>query len=78
MSNLKKHVDCVHLKLKPFACDKCDYKCGEAGSLKSHKLVCVGELNCSRGEFDVMKVLDEMKIDYLYNTTFWNVRVRGC
>ena len=47
-----------------------------ASDLKSHKLVSTGELSCSSGDFDVMKVLDEMKIDYLYgaDTTFWNVR----
>ncbi len=50
-----------------------------AEHLKTHKLVCTGDLNCSSGEFAVMKmkILDEMKIDYLYNTTFWNVRDKG-
>ncbi len=47
---------------------------GLACDLKAHKLVCTGELNCSSGEFATMNVLDEMKIDYLYNTSFWGVR----
>jgi hypothetical protein len=74
VGSLKSHNDCVHLKLKPYECNECDYKCGRAGDLKAHKLICTGELNCSSGELAVMKILDKMKIDYLYNTTFWGVR----
>ena len=75
---LKKHKENTHLKFKLFACDLCNYKRGRRPSeLKNHKLTCTGELKCSKGELAVMKVLDEMKIDYLYNTNFWGVRDKG-
>ncbi len=33
----KRHKDCVHLKLKPFACGECEMKFGQASELKKHK-----------------------------------------
>ena len=33
---LQKHVDSVHNKIKNFACELCDYRCAEKGSLKIH------------------------------------------
>ena len=33
---LQKHVDSVHNKIKNFACELCDYRCAEKGSLRIH------------------------------------------
>lgn len=33
---LQKHVDSVHNKIKNFACELCEYRCAEKGSLKIH------------------------------------------
>ena len=34
--SLLKHMKAVHLGLRPYACDKCDYKASNASNLKSH------------------------------------------
>lgn len=36
-ADLKKHVNCVHLKQRPFQCDECDAAFGEKGNLNRHK-----------------------------------------
>jgi PR domain zinc finger protein 5 len=35
-SNLRGHIERVHLKIKPFGCPKCDYKCSSQQDLKKH------------------------------------------
>ena len=77
-SNLQTHINAVHLKTKPCSCSLCAYKCSQNGSLQQHIKTCTGELNCSAGEFKIMKVLAELNLEknenYLYNTSFWNVK----
>jgi len=34
--NLTKHINTVHLNLKPFQCDECDYSCARGSDLKTH------------------------------------------
>ena len=34
---LKRHTMDVHEKLKPFACDLCDWRFAQSGQLKTHK-----------------------------------------
>ena len=40
---LQKHVDSVHNKIKNFACELCEYRCAEKGSLKIHVQASVGD-----------------------------------
>ena len=67
---LKKHVDSIHIKIKNFSCETCDYKCVSKSSLNIHKKICTGKLNCSSGEYAIMKVLKSMKLDYTYDTLY--------
>ena len=34
--DLKRHIKCVHYKIKDFKCDKCDYMCSIKSRLKTH------------------------------------------
>ena len=68
--NLQRHIQIVHLKLKPYKCEQCGYECSQNGHLQKHSKICTGEMNCSSGEFAVMKVLDDMKVNYEYDSTF--------
>lgn len=68
--NLKKHIKIVHNKIKDFKCNECNYIFYTNGHLKRHMKTCTGELNCSSGEFQVMKTLDDMKITYKYNESY--------
>ena len=69
-SDLQRHIKQVHLKLKRFECKDCGYRCYANGRFQKHLTTCTGELNCSSGEFQIMKVLDEMEIQYQYNSSF--------
>ena len=76
--NLQRHIRIVHLKLQPFECLTCKYKFSQNSHLQSHMKICTGGLNCSAGEYKIMKVLADLDMEknenYLYNTSFWNVR----
>ena len=74
--SLQKHIKTVHLKEKNYYCDECDSKFGTNSNLQSHIKICTGEMNCSSGEYAVMKVLDDMKIEYQYNSTY-KVKSKG-
>ena len=67
--NLQKHIKMVHNKIKDFVCPDCEYKCSTNGNLQKHIVRCTGEMNCSSGEYRVMQVLENMRIEYQYNTT---------
>lgn len=67
--HLKIHIKQVHDKIKDFHCPTCDYKCSTNSTLKEHIKICVGNEVGSSGEVKIKKVLNEMKIDYQYNTT---------
>lgn len=71
--HLNQHVKQVHLKIKDFKCDLCDYKCSRKESLKTHVKTCTGSLKCSSGEKAIMDVLDEFKIQYIYDQPFGNL-----
>jgi len=68
--NLQIHIKAVHDKIKDFECNKCDSNFSTNGSLKIHIKVCTGEMNCSSGEFKIMKILEKFNIDYDYNETY--------
>jgi hypothetical protein len=76
--DLQTHINGIHLKLQPFKCENCEYKCSSNGNLQKHIKTCTGELKCSAGEFKIMKVLADLDMEknenYLYNTSFWNVK----
>ena len=76
--NLQRHIKIVHLKIKPFSCETCESKFSQNNHLQSHIKICTGELNCSAGEFKIMKVLADLEMEknenYLYDTSFWNVK----
>ena len=67
-SQLKTHIKMVHDKIKDHECPDCDYKCANNSHLQQHISTCTGEMNCSSGEYRVMQVLDNMRIEYHYNT----------
>jgi len=71
-SSLKTHIKQVHDKIKDFECsvEGCDAKFSTNGDLQRHIKRCTGNLKCSDGEFAVMKILDEMKIEYEYNSSY--------
>ena len=33
---LKNHLNAIHLNIKPFQCDTCDFKATQKGTVKSH------------------------------------------
>jgi len=68
--DLQMHIKTVHLKIKDFECEKCDYKCSTNGNLQAHIKTCTGETRCSSGEFEIMQVLNKLKIKYEYNTSY--------
>ena len=76
--NLQQHINDVHLQIKSFSCLTCEYKFSSRSNLKRHTKTCTGELKCSGGEYQIMKVLAELNMEknenYLYDTSFWNVK----
>jgi len=75
--SLNRHIKGVHEKLKPFSCNQCDYKCGQKADLKKHIKICTGEFSGSRGEYVIKLILDELKVDYIYDSTYWGVKDKG-
>ena len=69
-TNLQSHIKQVHLKIKDFECETCNQKFSLNGDLQRHIKRCTGELTCSAGEYQVMKTLDEMNIEYQYDTSY--------
>ena len=51
--DLKRHVNAIHLKLKPFQCDLCQVSFSEKGTLKHHiEVIHIGEKNYSCSHCD--------------------------
>ena len=67
--NLQQHIKMVHTKIKDFECLTCEYKCSKNSDLQRHIKICVGNEQGSSGEVKIKKVLNEMKIDYQYNSS---------
>ena len=78
---LQRHINTVHLKQKNFQCLTCAYKCGSKINLQKHIKICTGELKCPVGEYKILKLLEKLNyekdIDFLHNTSYWNVRDKG-
>ena len=68
-SDLQTHIKQIHSKVKDCLCPTCDYKCSTNSHLQRHILICVGDEQGSSGEVKIKKVLNEMKIDYQYNSS---------
>ena len=71
-SDLKKHIKQVHDKIKDFNCsiEGCDFKCSTNSGIKIHIKRCTGNEQGSSGEVKIKKVLNEMKIEFQYNSTY--------
>ena len=60
--NLNKHINDVHLKIKKFKCEYCDFKCSQKQSLPSHSCYrrhIDSNQSVSRGEDYIQKKLEE-------------------
>ena len=66
---LQRHIKQVHDKILDFECPDCAYKCSDNSDLQRHISTCTGEMKCSSGEYRVIQVLDNMRIEYHYNTS---------
>lgn len=73
-SKLKIHKKIVHDKIRLFECDRCNYKFAMRYDLNRHSKICTGKFNCSSGENEIMKLLDSMKLDYVYDTSFGKIK----
>ena len=59
----------IDTKIKDFGCEKCNFKCSTNSDLQRHIKTCVGDEVGSSGEVKIKKVLNEMKIDYEYDSS---------
>lgn len=66
--SLVKHVQTVHENMKTIECNKCSRMFSHKKYLADHLKICTGKINMSSGEFSVKKVLDDMMIDYTYDS----------
>jgi len=71
---LNKHVKAVHDKIKDFECNKCDTSFCSKYELERHSKICTGKSSMSSMEFKMKRVLDEMKIEHMYNSTHDDLR----
>ena len=69
-NNLQQHIKAVHLKVKDHSCPTCVMTFSQNSQLTKHILRCTGDLKCSSGELKIMNTLDEMRIDYEFNTSY--------
>ena len=68
--DLQIHIKRIHDKIKDFECSQCDYKCSTNGSLKLHLKTCTGGERGSAGEVAIKRVLESMRVEYEYDSTF--------
>ena len=68
--NLKQHIKAIHSKIKDFECNLCDYKCSAKSDLKQHILICTGKDTCSSGEYKIKQVLNEMIVEYEFDSSY--------
>jgi hypothetical protein len=69
-SHLKQHIKRIHDKIKDHLCGQCDYRCSTKSDLDRHKKICTGGRVGSSGEVHIKKILEEMKIEYEYDSTY--------
>ena len=65
--HLQRHIKQVHDKIKDRKCEKCSFASSTNSGLQRHIKICTGEINCSSGEYQIMKTLDEMRVKYEYD-----------
>jgi hypothetical protein len=72
--DLRRHIKMVHDKIKNYECLTCDMKFSTNGNLQKHIKICTGEINCSSGEFEIMKVLEKLGLKkdmyYIYDQSY--------
>jgi hypothetical protein len=76
-TGLQKHIKMVHDKIKDFDCPTCPYKSSTNGDLHRHIKTCTGKLHCSSGEFEIMKVLDELNVPYVHDENYDGLKDKG-
>ena len=64
------HVKEVHDRVMDVKCNQCDYTCSRAETLRRHTKTCTGKIHCSQGEYEIMCVLNDLKVEYLFNKSF--------
>jgi hypothetical protein len=72
--NLQTHIDIIHLQLRPFECPICYENFSTNGNLQQHMKNCTGELKCSSGELAVTQVLDKLRIPYVFDQPYDDVK----
>jgi len=72
--DLKKHIKQVHTQLRDNQCPDCKYKCSLKPTLILHMKTCTGLSNMSKMEQVISELLDELKIDYIYDENFMNLK----
>jgi len=72
--DLNQHTKAVHDKIKDISCDKCDASFCSQGKLTRHSKICTGKSSMSSMEFKMKQVLDELKIEHMYNSTHDNLK----
>jgi hypothetical protein len=72
--DIKRHVKIVHDKIKDFCCGLCNYTCSGNNTLNRHLKTCTGEFQGSSAEYTIKKLLEELKIEHIYDQSFWGVR----
>jgi len=74
IKELTQHVKSVHLRIKDIECNKCDASFSSKWELNHHLKTCTGKSPMSSMEFKMKQVLDELKIEHMYNSTHDDLR----
>jgi hypothetical protein len=71
---LDRHIKALHTKIRDHCCETCDYKSSDKCSLTAHEAHCTGGFTGSSGEYDIIQILNDMKVDYVYDVSYWGVK----
>ena len=75
--SLNRHFKMVHTNIKEFKCSDCNYASSRKDKLTDHQKNCTGKFVGSAGEFRIVKILNELKVDYQYDKSYRGVRDKG-
>lgn len=68
--NLKQHIKRSHDKIRDHKCEQCNAKFPYNKELKRHLKTCTGGERGSAGEVAIKRVLESMRVEYEYDSTF--------
>jgi hypothetical protein len=71
---LDRHIKALHSKIRDHCCETCDYKASDKCSLTAHESHCTGEFTGSSGEYQIIQILNELGVNYIYDSPMWGVR----